>query len=465
MPPRADIFGPRRPLAERPAHRHARAMAAEIRVPLPDTPDSAAAIAIVRTLRDAGHGAYLVGGCVRDLLLGLRPKDYDVATAAEPPQVIALFSHVIEVGVAFGVVRVRHAGRKGGILQEIEVATFRADVSYSDGRRPDTVVFTDAREDVLRRDFTLNGLLLDPLDCTEQGCRVVDWVGGIADLTAGLLRAIGEPAQRFEEDALRMLRAPRFAARFGLRLDPATTDAVQRLAPTLHRVSQERINAEIAAMLTAPTAPDAVRLLDRLCLAPEMWPDLALADPHLAGTAVAFEQLAAQRDLPAHDFAFAPTRDVPWCLALAVLLWPVRARHPALVLTESWHLARHDGHALAAIWRLAEALLTPPPPGPARIRLLRDPWADAALRLLLARFPEYADAARWSALREERARTPVTTWQPAPWVTGDDLIALGHAPGPNFRAALMAAEDVQLTGGSAEEALASAIRALRPMVS
>lgn len=186
-------------------------------------------------MRDAGQQAYLVGGCVRDLLLGREPADYDVATSATPEEVMRRFPQTWAVGAQFGVVLVP---LENGANETIEVATFRSDLGYSDGRHPDEVRFSrDAREDVQRRDFTINGLLLDPV--TNQ---VLDYVGGQSDLGAGIIRAIGEPQRRFTEDKLRMLRAVRFAARFGYRVEAGTLAAIQKLSPQVHQVSRERVS-------------------------------------------------------------------------------------------------------------------------------------------------------------------------------------------------------------------------------
>src|SRR5882724_1703414 len=207
--------------------------------------------AVVRRLRDAGHVAYFAGGCVRDLLLGLEPKDYDVATDAVPQIVRSLFRNTQAVGQAFGVILVR-LGRS-----VIEVATFRSDGQYVDGRRPSEVRFTTAQEDAQRRDFTINGLFLDPLD----GDRVIDYVGGQEDLAARRLRAIGDPAARFGEDHLRLLRAVRFAARFGLEIAPATAMAIESRAGLLKGISPERIAIELREMLCPPTRSAAWLLL------------------------------------------------------------------------------------------------------------------------------------------------------------------------------------------------------------
>src|SRR3954451_13718849 len=179
------------------------------------------AIAVVRRLQEAGHQALWAGGCVSDELLGLTPKDYDVATDARPDEVMRLFRRTIAVGASFGVVEALGPRQDDGTFLKVQIATFRTDVGYSDGRRPDEVVFSSAREDALRRDFTINGMFYDPLDG-----RLIDYVGGQADLHARVLRAIGDPEIRFEEDKLRLLRAVRFATRFDLALEPRTRAAI-----------------------------------------------------------------------------------------------------------------------------------------------------------------------------------------------------------------------------------------------
>src|SRR4030088_2569360 len=232
---------------------------------MPDAKQHAAEI--VSTLRKQGHQAYLAGGCVRDLLLSREPADYDVATDATPQQVMEIFPQTFAVGAQFGVVLVPLPKNESGAsavgadekVPVVEVATFRSDVGYSDGRHPDEVRFSkDPREDVQRRDFTINGLLVDPV--TNE---VLDFVGGRKDLENGIVRTIGEPAHRFGEDKLRMLRAVRFAARFEYRIDPATLAAIQRLAPQIHQVSRERVRDELTRMLTEGRARRAFELLDK----------------------------------------------------------------------------------------------------------------------------------------------------------------------------------------------------------
>jgi poly(A) polymerase len=214
------------------------------------------ALAVLLRLRDAGHEAYFAGGCVRDMLLGLAPSDFDVATSAPPKAVQTLFSNAQAVGAAFGVILVRHGG------SQIEVATFRSDGQYLDGRHPVSVNFSTAEEDAQRRDFTVNALFYDPVHD-----KVIDYVGGREDLQNHLIRAVGTPAARFDEDHLRMLRAIRFAARFGFSVEPKTAEALTLHASRIISISPERIADELRRMLTAPTRGAAWPMLFQFNLA------------------------------------------------------------------------------------------------------------------------------------------------------------------------------------------------------
>ena len=235
------------------------------------------AIQVIRELRRHGFEAYLAGGCVRDMLLGLEPADYDVTTNATPNEVMRIFPETYAVGAQFGVVLVPvpKDGEREIVPAEhphaIEVATFRSDGIYSDGRHPDQVRYSESpEEDVQRRDFTINGLLMDPLD----GDRVLDFVGGRADLEAGIIRAIGDAERRFQEDKLRMLRGMRFAARLGYAIDPPTFAAIKKLAPQIHQVSRERVRDELTKMLTEGHARQAFELLDSTGLLKEVLPEI-----------------------------------------------------------------------------------------------------------------------------------------------------------------------------------------------
>jgi poly(A) polymerase len=258
-------------------------------VPSPDKKQQRKfAMEVVRLLRQAGYEAYWAGGCVRDLLLGLEPKDYDVATSATPEQVQQVFRNrkTAAVGASFGVVVVLGPRRSG----QVEVATFRSEGAYLDGRRPSHVQFTSAREDVQRRDFTINGLLYDPL--TEQA---IDFVGGLHDLQQRVIRAIGDPRQRFEEDKLRMLRAVRFAARFEFQLDPGTRDAIAAMAPQIRVVSAERIAQEMRWMLVDRNRRRAVEMCRELgllgVLAPQLAPYARPDDPRWQHTLAVLDAL------------------------------------------------------------------------------------------------------------------------------------------------------------------------------
>lgn len=437
------------------------------------------AISIVRTLREHGHQAYLVGGCVRDLLLGREPADYDVATEASPQEVMQIFPESYAVGVQFGVVLVpvpktslplgTSVGEELAISppsprghshkSSIEVATFRCDLSYSDGRHPDEVRFSqDPREDVQRRDFTINGLLLDP-----EKNEVLDFVGGQADLQAGIIRAIGDPEHRFTEDKLRMLRAIRFAARFAYKMDPATFLAIQRLAPQVHQVSRERVRDELTRMLTEGQARKAFELLDQSGLLHEVLPEIeamkGVEQPpefHPEGDVFVHTFLLLER-LP-HPCA--PT------LAWGALLHdvgkpPTFRRAPDRI--------RFDNHVSIGV-KMAEAICQ-------RLRFSNDDTeqilalVDNHMRfgdvqrmklstfkkfIRLPRFNEHLELHRldcesshrslamYDFTREKIETLPAEEVRPKPLIGGDDLIAAGYKPGPLFKQALAAVEDAQL---------------------
>ena len=387
-----------------------------------------AAAWVARRLREAGFRALFAGGCVRDTLLGLEAADYDVATDASPEEVRGVFPRAIGVGESFGVMLVRHGGRS------VEVATFRADGSYADGRRPEGVRFTDDREDALRRDFTVNGMFEDP----ESG-EVIDHVGGRADLEARVLRAIGVPDERMREDRLRTLRAARFAARFSLAVDPATEAAVRRFAGDLAAVSRERIGNEVRRMLSHPTRARAASLVEDLGLAaavllePPAVPDLSIlaALPPGAGLEESLAAWMLGRPGPGGGPDLSAARQRAWRDALvlsngesdllAAILLQLRR------IPSEWPSADRAGRkrlAAAAGFRGALAIL----------RAAGNPAADAV-------------AADLPPLEAEGL-------SPAPFVTGDDLVALGMSPGPAFRPLLDRAYDLQLNGTVRDRAAA-----------
>lgn len=311
-----------------------------------------AALSVLEALRAAGHVAYFAGGCVRDQLLGIEPKDYDVATSATPDEIRRLFRSTQSVGAAFGVILVRVAGLAG---QGIEVATFRTDGSYTDGRRPDSVRFASPEEDARRRDFTINGLFLDPLSG-----EVVDFVGGRADLESRVLRAIGTADERFAEDHLRLLRAVRFAARFGLTLDPPTAVAVRRHAKMLRTIAPERVGDEVRRMLTAPTRLRAWTLLRELGLTPELFRFVECADRPVA------QLFAHGPGLEAGEASFALTLSAATLeetieraddTGLREVLAPQRVAAAVRGLRQSLRLSNEESEAMAEILHWLRALL------------------------------------------------------------------------------------------------------------
>ncbi|MBZ5700307.1 MAG: CCA tRNA nucleotidyltransferase [Acidobacteriia bacterium] len=419
-------------------------------------------------MRRNGYQALLVGGCVRDLLLGREPADYDVTTDAPPSAVLALFPESIAVGAQFGVVLVQQDGAK------VEVATFRSDVGYSDGRHPDRVVYArTAEEDVQRRDFTINGLLMRP----ETG-EILDHVGGQADLRAGILRAIGEPARRFAEDKLRLLRAVRFAARFAYIIEPATFAAVQQHAPEIVQVSAERIREELTKLLTEGAARRGFELLDESRLLQAVLPEIArmqgVAQPpqyHPEGDVWIHTRMMLEQ-LPA---GISPT------LAWGVLLHDVGKPPTFRSAAETGDRIRFDGHVEIGS-RMAEEICK-------RLRFSHDDTQQivalvanhlrfkdvgqmrvATLKrfLRLPRFDEHLELHRLDCLSSHRqldaydfvqrflAETPPSQVRPERLLTGEDLKELGFTPGPLFSAILRTVEDAQLDGQlrSREEALA-----------
>ena len=427
---------------------------------------------ICRTLRAAGHQAYFVGGCVRDILLEREPADYDVATDATPDRVQQIFPHSLAVGAKFGVIVVTEDSGADASMQ-VEVATFRSDVSYSDGRHPDQVVYAATpQEDVKRRDFTINALLLDP-----ETNEILDFVGGRDDLRAGIIRAIGQPADRFREDKLRMVRAVRFAARFRYAIEAATFSAIVKSAPHIHEVSAERLRDELTKLLTEGAARRGFELLDETRLLPELLPEIA--------------RMKGVEQPP----QFHPEGDV-WTHTL-IMLGGLRA---GCTPTLAWGVLLHD---------VGKPPTFTPPSGPngrirfdehvevgtrmaeeicRRLRFSNDDTAQIAALVAnhlrfkdvpqmkvstlkrfvrLDRFDEHLELHRLDCSSSHGhldnydfvcrflAETPPEHVHPPRLLTGDDLISLGYRPGPPFHAILDAIEEAQLNGKvtTREEAL------------
>jgi len=447
------------------------------------------AISIVKTLRERQHQAYLAGGCVRDLLLGREPSDYDVATDATPDEVMRIFPETYAVGAQFGVVlvplpeneRIRqgaarasdgcHRGSESPDAEAealghqhkacVEVATFRHDIAYSDGRHPDEVRFSrDPREDVERRDFTINGLLLDPIKN-----EVLDYVGGRSDLEAKIVRAIGDPELRFAEDKLRMLRAVRFAARLEYSIEANTFAAIQRRAAQTRQVSRERVRDELTRMLIEGHARRAFELLDASGLLPEVLPEISamkgVDQPpnfHPEGDVFTHTLLLLEK-LP---------RPCPVTLAWGALLHdvgkpPTFRRAPDRI--------RFDDHVNVGV-RMAEEICR-------RLRFSNDDTGQ--ILALVGNHMRFADVERmkpstfkkfirlphfdqhlelhrldcqsshhslklYDFTREQMAELPEESIRPKPLLSGDDLIAEGYQPGPQFKQMLGAVEDAQLDG-------------------
>ena len=413
---------------------------------------------ICTTLRHHGHQAYLVGGCVRDLQLGREPSDFDVSTNARPERVQELFPRSLAVGAKFGVILVVQDGT------QVEVATFRSDIGYSDGRHPDRVVYSDSpQEDVRRRDFTINGLLMDP--ATRE---VLDFVEGRADLRAGIVRAIGDPRLRFAEDKLRMMRAVRFAARFGFQIDPATLAAEQELAAQIVQVSPERIRDELTKLLTEGAARRGFELLDETGLLAVVLPDIVrmkgVEQPpqyHPEGDVWIHTRMMLEKLPP----GCSPT------LAWGVLLHDVGKPPTFTPAAGPGTRIRFDGHVEVGA-RMAESIcgaLRFSNEDTAQIETLvanhlrfKDvhQMRQATLKrfVRLPRFEEHLELHRLDCLashgsldaydfvRRFLAETPPEDVRPPRLVTGQDLKNMGIRPGPRFKEILLAVEEAQLDG-------------------
>ena len=413
----------------------------------------------------------LVGGCVRDLLLGREPADYDVSTDATPERVISLFPESIAVGARFGVIIVPRDGH------QVEVATFRSDIGSADGRHPERVIFTSSPEqDVQRRDFTINGLLM-----RHDSGRILDFVAGQTDLHAGIIRAIGEPARRFAEDKLRMLRAVRFAARFGFQIAPETFAAIRFRAHEIGQVSAERIREELTKLLTEGAARRGVELLNESGLLQQVLPEVAamqgVEQPpqyHPEGD-VWTHTLLMLEGLPAGSSATSAT------LAWGLLLHDVGKPRTFRPVSETGDRIRFDGHVAVGV-RMAEVICE-------RLRFSNQD-SDQIVALIanhmrfkdvsrmrastlkrfirLPQFDEHLALHRLDCLSSHRhldaydfvrrtlEETPAEEIRPVRLLTGDDLQNLGYQPGPLFSKILRSLEDAQLEGlvGSREEAIA-----------
>jgi poly(A) polymerase len=405
---------------------------------------------VCQTLAEAGHVAWLAGGCVRDLLLGTAIADYDIATDASPEQVAGLFPHTVTVGAAFGVTRVV---LPAGVY---DVARFRVEGSYSDGRHPDVVTPGSPAADASRRDFTINGLFLDPV-----AMEVVDHVGGLRDLRVQrCIRAIGEPRARFEEDLLRLLRAVRFAACTGFPLEASTREAIPSLADRLRAsVAPERILGELRRMLGHPGAPVALDLLSELTLLDAVLPGVSPFDAR--SRAAWRDRVARQLQALARGGVLIETEG--WLVGLAAIADPGAGRPPRAraarveQIREALRPSRREIEVLAGLLRgLARWRDGPPASLAARKRALRDPFLPGVVALL-----DGAPAAAWRELRQAYRGVEL---HPEPLLRGDDLLAAGVSRGPRLGQLLAELEDAQLEGRVSDrrQALAWLEERLRP---
>jgi poly(A) polymerase len=400
----------------------------------------------------------LVGGCVRDLLLGREPADYDVATDATPVEVAGLFPESVAVGAQFGVILVPKHDLK------VEVATFRSDIGYSDGRHPDRVVYSKTpQEDAQRRDFTINGLLM-----RHDNGEVLDFVGGQKDLRAGIIRAIGDPERRFAEDKLRMMRAVRFAARFGFEIEPATFHAVQRHAAEIQRVSTERIREELTKMLTEGAARRAFELMDETGLLAQVLPEITamkgVEQPpefHPEGDVWIHTRLMLEK----LEKGTSPT------LAWGVLLHDVGKPPTFQSAGETGDRIRFNHHVEVGV-RMAEEICR-------RLRFSNEETEQIAALVAnhmrfgaveamkkatlkrfvrLPQFDEHLELHRLDCLSSHKNldsyeyvhrfldETPPEQVRPERLLSGHDLLAMGYRPGPQFARILRGIEDGQLEG-------------------
>ena len=432
------------------------------------------AIGIVKRLKEKGFSALFAGGCVRDMLMGIVPEDYDIATDAQPDDIINIFKRTVPIGLHFGVVLVMENDF------EFEVATFRSDGTYSDGRHPDTVTFCDARGDALRRDFTINGMFYDPIEDKH-----FDYVGGEDDLKAGLIRAIGNPFERFDEDRLRMIRAVRFACRFGFKIENQTAEAIKKFHDKILTVSRERIRDELRKTLTGPNPDTSVKMLDDLNLLHEILPEVTamkgVEQPenfHPEGdvythTLLTLTKLADGRKEtdareehpPASNGLDKKNLYGSWELAMAVLLHDI-GKPVTFEIADRIRFNNHDSIGAKMAGKICERLRM------SNAEKERITWLVkmhlylrhaqemrvSKLKRLFAHegYPELAELYKIDSLASTAnlddynfcqkmfEELKIEEIKPEPLITGNDLIALGLKPGPIFSKILDAIKDEQL---------------------
>ncbi|MBM4064302.1 MAG: CCA tRNA nucleotidyltransferase [Planctomycetes bacterium] len=427
------------------------------------------ALEIVKTLQEHGYKAFFAGGCVRDMIMGKESEDYDIATSALPEDIMKLFERTIPVGVQFGVVIVVKEGHN------FEVATFRTEGSYTDGRHPDYVAFSTPEADVKRRDFTINGLLYDPVKN-----EILDFVDGQADISRGIIRTIGNPVERFTEDKLRMIRAARFACRFNFPIHDDTRRAIIQLAKNIHVVSAERIREELEKILTGPNPHIGIKLLDELCLLQEILPEVSsmkgVRQPenfHPEGDVFVHTLLCLSKLTPVPEQGMErPT----WTLAMGVILHDI-GKTVTFEESDRIRFNLHEKVGADMTAKICDRLKTSNAEKDRIVWLVLKHlyFKDAQkmrlskLKRLLAEegYPELAELCRIDALassgdlsdyhycQEMFSKLSHEEVKPKPLITGHDLIAMGLKPGPVFKDILTKIEDEQLEGNlkTKEEAI------------
>lgn len=422
------------------------------------------AVQIVKRLREAGFEAYFVGGCVRDMVLGRKPYDFDIASSATPDQIEKVFPKTLGVGKAFGVMVVREGG------ESFEVATFREDFDYKDGRRPERVAFSTAKADALRRDFTVNGLFYDPVSR-----KVLDWVDGQRDARKKVIRTIGKPLERFQEDKLRMLRAVRFAANLRFKIEPATLQAIKKMRKEIRIVSAERVRDELVKLFTGPDPAKGLDWLDASGLLPVLLPEIEA----LKGCEQP-KEFHPEGDVYKHTRLMLSLLKKPTTtLAFGALLHDIGK--PKTSRADKTGRIRFNGHDRLGA-KMADTLLT-------RLKFSNEVKEDvtacvewhmqfkdapkmkpSTLKRMMQRrtfeteleqhradcLASHGNLQIWRFLRKKIKTLTQEDIRPEPFLRGRDLIDLGIPPGPQMGRILKSAEEKQLNGDwkSKEEALA-----------
>ena len=410
------------------------------------------ALKIVKTLSDAGFKAYWAGGCVRDMIMGLQPHDYDIATDARPDQVIKLFEKTVQVGASFGVIKVLYDSH------EFEVATFRADGIYIDGRHPEVVHFSQEKEDALRRDFTINGLFYD----TSRG-KIIDYVNGRQDIKDGIIRTINDPKERFSEDRLRLIRSVRFAAKFGYQIEKETYQALKEMAMSISEVSAERIREEFIKMITGPNPAKCIQMLDEVGMLKVFLPEVVA----MKGVRQP-EEFHPEGDVWEHTLLMMKNMGKPGIeLAMGILLHDV-GKPATFTITDRIRFNNHCevgarmmveiGERLRFskkqiehiselvlhhlrfkdVQKMRESTLK---------RFLRLPDFDDHLELhRLDCLASHKKLDNWEFCKEKLSELKPEEIKPKPLINGNDLIAMGYKTGPLFKRILTEVEDAHLEG-------------------